>query len=166
MDGSIEQVASGEPVTWQHTFTHPKHGELVARIADMPTYGDWLRHSNMTDTLIREFGGNPNAAGGGTHMMAAAVAGFRVLFEPITIDEQRVEVDGEAGHERIEKTFYDPLNDKNESVALEVWLRFWAWREELLKRIPDVEKGSGETTGSESGGSSLAGMVSPSMTLA
>ncbi len=164
MDESIEQVASGEPVTWQHTFKHPKHGDLTARISDMPTYGDWLRHSNMTDALIREFGGNPNETGGGTHMMAAAVAGFRVLFEPIVVGEKRETVDGDAAHERIEKTFYDPLGDQNESIALEVWILFWAWRENLLKRVDDVGKGSGETTGSESGGSSLAGTVSPSTT--
>jgi hypothetical protein len=164
MDENIEQVASGEPVTWEHTFEHPKHGKLTARLPDMPTYGDWLRHSNTTDALIREFGGNPNAAGGGTHMMAAAIAGFRVLFAPITIAERRVEVDGDAAHERIEKDFYDPLQDENESVAMEVWLLFWAWREELLKRVDDVGKSSGETTGSGSDGSSPAGTVSPSTT--
>jgi hypothetical protein len=163
MDDAIQQVAAGDAVTWEMRFKHPTYGELTARVANMPTYGKWLQHGNMTDLLIREFGGNPDVSSSGTHMLAAAVAGFRTIFEPIPIAERRTE-DPETGSEHIEKDFYDPLQDEDPSVALEVWVTFWAWREALLSKVDDVGKSSGETTGDGSDVSSPAGTVSPSTT--
>lgn len=159
---SIRQIAAGDAVPWEQTFQHPKYGELTARISDMPKNKDWLRHANETDRLIREFGGDPDEVATSTQTFAAALAGFRIIFEPIVIAERRQETD-EAGHERIEKDYYDPLEDEDPGSAMGVWVEFWAWRRNLLERVDDLGKSSGETTGSESDGSSPAGTVSPSM---
>jgi hypothetical protein len=159
---ALQQIAAGDAVTWQETFRHPVHGDLTARITNMPTNREWLRHANRQDHLIREFGGDPNEIGGSTATLAAALAGFSTIFEPIVVGEEREE-DPESGHERIVKTFYDPLDDEDMSIALGVWLSFWGWRQELLMRVDDLGKSSGETTGSESDASSPAGTASPSM---
>jgi hypothetical protein len=160
----IAQIAAGRPVTWERTFQHPEHGELTALIRDMPKNGLWLRHAAEQDRLIKHFGGDPDEVGGSTNMFAAALAGFHVIFEPIVIDERHTVDPDVEGHERTELVYYDPVNDEAPDVALEVWVHFWAWRRELLTRAGEVAKSSGETTGSESDGSSLAGMASPSMT--
>lgn len=158
----LQRIASGDAVPWQETLTHPVHGEMVARISDMPKNSDWLRHANRQDQLIREFGGDPDAISNRTATLAAAIAGFQVLFDPIVIDERTVE-DRESGHERTERVFYDPLKDEEMTIAMTPWIMFMAWRNQLLERTSELGKSSGETAGSESDGSSLAGTDSPSM---
>lgn len=159
----LQRIAGGDAVPWEETFTHPEHGEMLARISDMPKNSDWLRHANRQDQLIRRFGGDPNETGSGTATFAAALAGFQVIFDPIVLSETSRQ-DPESGREQIERVFYDPLEDEDMTVALGPWLHFMAWRNELLGKAADLGKSSGETDGSESGGSSLAATGSPSMT--
>ena len=159
---ALQQIASGDAVTWEHTFEHPVYGELTARLANMPTNREWLKHANLTDGLIVEFGGDPNITSGGTSTFAASIAGFKTIFDPIVVKEDRQE-DPESGHEIIKKTFYDPLDDESMLTAMGVWLEFMAWRNDLLRKAPELGKSSGETTGSGSDESSPAGTDSPSM---
>ena len=55
------------------------------------------------------------------------------------------------------------LDDESMLTAMGVWLEFMAWRNDLLRKAPELGKSSGETTGSGSDDSSPAGTDSPSM---
>lgn len=149
---AIRQIAAGEPVTWSKTFQHPVYGELVAQIDDMPKGSDWMRHSNCTDEVITYFGGDPDQASQTTKTLASAIAAFKTLFVPIEVGERRLEDPEDPSHEKIQKVFYEPLDDEDTTIALEVWIEFWAWRMRLLRGgTAALEKPSGETPGSESG---------------
>jgi hypothetical protein len=159
----LQQIAAGDAVPWSETFKHPQHGELTARVANLPKNRDWLKHANECDLLIREMGGDPNAASEGTTRFAGALAGFRVIFAPIVTAESRT-VDPEDGHERIEKHLYDPMDDENMEIPVRVWLNFCDWRQSLLNRAGDLGKSSGETNGNGSDASSPVDTDSPSTT--
>lgn len=176
---ALEAIARGEPASWEGTFKHPRYGDLTCRVPELPKNKDWLRHATLQDELIIELGaktvvgedgerrtvlGNPNNVGSGTAQLASAIAALKTIIQVPVIEERRIEDPENAAHERIEKVYYDPLEDDDMSFALQVWTEFWVFRLALLNKVGDLGKSSGETPGSASDASSPAATVSPSTT--
>jgi hypothetical protein len=158
----IAEIAQGRNPTWEATFKHPAHGDLLFRVPGTLTNREWMAHAVRTDEIIIEAGGNPDQASNSTKTFAASLAGIQVVFAPIVIDEDRVE-DPESGHEQIVKKFYDPQADDSMDIAIEAWLTFMSWRSGLLDRGAELGKDSGETSGKGSDESSPVATASPSM---
>ena len=156
----LDSIARGGEAAWQQTFTHPKHGEITFVVPQTLRNRDWLRQANALDRIVRELGGDPNDASARTTLFANACAGISELMECPVIDERRSEQDD--GSERVEAIRYDPLEDEDMGFPMEVWGSFFAWRTELLGRVAELGKDSGETRSSVSGEQLLAVTGSPS----
>src|ERR1700694_2266766 len=101
----IAEIAQGRNPGWEGIFKHPEHGELVFRVPKTLTNREWMAHAVRVDEIIREAGGDPDAAGSSTKTFAASLAGVQIVFEPIVISE-RGGGDPEAGRGRDDNTVF------------------------------------------------------------
>lgn len=136
------KIAVGGNPDFEHTLTHPEHGELVFR-AKLPLAAKILEHQVAADERL---GGAENPSFQTitlAHGMAALKDGM--LITAYTSEEQTE--DEETGRVHVEREFYDPDTEPNVGVIFEVWTAFTQWRMDQLAAYQEVKTAVGESEG-------------------
>jgi len=148
MDAVQITARGGEPA-WSGTFDHPEYGKLTFTVKRTPRNKDWLNHAVTQEQIAP---GLTN--GGGSGVLAAAIAGMMTFIDRPVISEDRVEDPDNPDHVTVTQVRYDPLEDESIDYPVQVWLDFMTWRAELLNKVDEVKNSSGVTSGPTSEDSS------------
>lgn len=157
-------IAAGGNPLWEHTVTHPTHGELTFR-ARLPLAKDSLRHSIAVDNELAGLAGEPSNQ---TMIIAGALAGMAqdpgkpagkgLLIDLPAVDET-VEYDEDSGRESTRRVFYDAQSEPDPTFLGAVWLEFSAWR---AKQLSDATvRAVGESSPAEEPSTPSAGSSTP-----
>lgn len=156
---TAETIGRGGEPAWQHTFPHPKHGDLTFTVARTPVVQDWLDHAVVQETIA------PGLTGF-NGVLSAAVAGMRTFVKCPVVDRVETEDENTPGHVIVELIRYDPLQDEDLGFPMLVWGTFMKWRADALSddTRDAVKNGSGATPGQPIDGLSPAPTASPQTT--
>lgn len=146
----VKTIALGGEPRWEQEFPHPTHGELTFVVERTPRVKDWLAHAAMQEKIA------PGLEGAMAGELAAAVAAMYTFMQRPVIAEKRIEDPDTPGHERIEKTLYDPLEDEQMEFPVRVWRAWFEWRIGLLQQREALKNSSGVTSGANDADSSPA----------
>ena len=160
---AVKEIAAGGQPSWEKTYKHPQFGELTFKVLKLPTAQQWLDQSKAQDNLNSGLISLPS---GGTSLLSASLAALQTIIECPIIGEERYEDPDNEGHVLIRTTRYNPLAEPDIGFIVGVYSDFWAWRQDLLNRVEEVGKSSGETSGDVSDEQSPSATDSPSTTLA
>lgn len=148
------RVARGsQPAPFEHTASHPVHGDLTFRCERMPTVMQLADHAVAMDNLLADLVGEARVT---TMVTTAAIAGLaqlpdqpgRSVFMALpVVREDRVD-DDTSGSVKIERVFYDVVDETDLTFLVDVWTAFSAWRSRLLspEGVDAVKGSSGETS--------------------
>lgn len=157
-DKDLKEIAVGGQPQWEETFEHRQFGKLTFK-AKLPTALALARHSIEMDNLLTDLYGEARL---GTQLIVAAIAGLKTLIELPVVSETRREDEDVPERVVIEKVYYDPEAETDETFLSEVWTSFSLWRTKFIDKVDELKNSSGETSGNGSSESSTATTDSPS----